>query len=563
MALTLKADTNDLPAIAQWLMGGSGLPGGDISQPVSADAGAQPPENIGAGEVLPPAAPAKTKLQGLQELLNQANQPAAPVPQPDLSVGQPSAPPADLATSQAQGQAQINPTFQERHPTLLKLLSAGLTLGEGAAAGAGAPSFGEGYERATMLPIQKMLAGANMAKTRAEIANQTAQARYHTAQAGMLEGTVPVTVMGPNGPVTYNVPEGQVRSILRVGQGSQSQPKVLRNPASGMIEGVQTPDGKVLSPDDPNFPADVKAIIAKESPKTKPTTPEEDKLRTRQLEQALTDGTISDTDRQDLVSRQQEQKSQGVGAEILAQAGRPPVPAQFAKGANDPGYKAANVAWGRQVEAIKNREASASGAARGEGYNASRPVAVINPQTGEVSYMRAGDAIAGGAAPAAPGAKAMSQQQQFQEMHVAAGKARDAINNLDRDFTPTQIAKLTLAFSHEDPTVTGNEIRTIFGTQQLTPAQQDFVIWLNQLNERAMSLRNVAGMGQGSQDLRAAIQNTLPSLRSGSKQMALKQLDAFNNQVSILEKGIPKVKHPTEATSSHPLSQKYPGFVPD
>jgi ribosomal protein S20 len=142
----------------------------------------------------------------------------------------------------------------------------------------------------------------------------------------------------------------------------------------------------------------------------------------------------------------------------------------------------------------------------------------------------------------------MSKQAQFSEMHTAVTKARSAINNLDRDFTPDQIGKLTLAMRHtDDPTVFKNEMETFLGTQQLTPAQQDFVVWVAQLNERAMSLRNVAGMGQGSDQLRTAIQATLPNAKSGSKEMALKQLAAFENQLNMLEKGVPTLPGRTGA----------------
>lgn len=148
-----------------------------------------------------------------------------------------------------------------------------------------------------------------------------------------------------------------------------------------------------------------------------------------------------------------------------------------------------------------------------------------------------------GAVVLSPGAvpRAMSQTAQFAEMHTAAKNARAAIQNLDRPFTAEQIGKLTLAMRSEDAGVLRNVVETMVGTQELTSAQQDFVVWINQLNERAMSLRNVAGMGQGSEDMRKAIRATLPGVRSGSKNLALKQLDAFENQINLLEKGVPVV----------------------
>lgn len=230
-----------------------------------------------------------------------------------------------------------------------------------------------------------------------------------------------------------------------------------------------------------------------------------------------------------------------MGPEIEAQIGPPPTTATF-QGKAYPSPAEARAAWGKAAEVIKNREAAAGAMARGEAYGEFRPVNVYDPNTQTMRVEFAKNAIAEGAAPAAQAGQIMSKQAQFGEMHVAAQKARAAIQGLDKDFTPAQIGKLTLAMRQDDPGVFKNEIETMLGTQQLTPAQQDFVVWISQLNERAMALRNVAGMGQGSQDLRSAIRATLPGVKSGSKEMALKQLGAFENQVSLLEKGVPGVK---------------------
>ena len=122
---------------------------------------------------------------------------------------------------------------------------------------------------------------------------------------------------------------------------AMSQEKM--NPKTG--QPVSNPDAKYV-------PLIYKAfggqdVIKKyeEATSPKPLTAEEDKLRTRQLETQLAAGTLSQQDRLDLVSRQQEAKLQGIPSEITAQLGKPPVPAQFPKGENDPAYKAADAAW--------------------------------------------------------------------------------------------------------------------------------------------------------------------------------------------------------------------------
>ena len=191
-----------------------------------------------------------------------------------------------------------------------------------------------------------------------------------------------------------------------------------------------------------------------------------------------------------------------------------------------------------RMQAEKMAQANARGAAS----QLNRVLPVINPDTGEMGFQMAGKAVSQGLAPAVQGGQVMSKQAQFGEMKSASSKLRDSISNLDRDFTPSQIAKLQLAARAPDESVLRTVIDSTLGTENLTPAQQDYVIWLGQMNERLLSLRNVAGMGQGSQDLRSAIQATLPNLKSGSKEFALKKMDAVDNQIQTLERGIPKFK---------------------
>lgn len=168
--------------------------------------------------------------------------------------------------------------------------------------------------------------------------------------------------------------------------------------------------------------------------------------------------------------------------------------------------------------------------------------------------LQPGDVLAGASA----GTQTMSKEAQFQEIHSGIDSLRSAIKNLDKPFTPVQIGKLTLAMKHtSDPTVFQNEIATLLGTQELTPAQEDLVIWMGHLNERALSLRNIAGMGQGSDSMRSALQAILPSVRSGSVEMMNKQLAAFENQVQKLEKGVPKM--PGSEKKDNPLGLTPPG----
>jgi len=188
--------------------------------------------------------------------------------------------------------------------------------------------------------------------------------------------------------------------------------------------------------------------------------------------------------------------------------------------------------------------------ARAQMYAMLRPVQSIDPE-GNLSWMTAGNAIAQGAAPAGAGAKAISAEAQMNDIRVASRNMRTAIGQLETPLSADTIAKFTMAArATDDPSIFQNEVDTIIGTDRLTPDQQRFVTWMAQLQERAMSLRNIAGMGAASDKLRGAILATLPSMRSGNRDMMITQLDAFDNMVNNLEKGIPKIKGKTSSSGN-------------
>ena len=273
--------------------------------------------------------------------------------------------------------------------------------------------------------------------------------------------------------------------------------------------------------------------------KMKPPTSEEDKQFVAKAEQDLASGAITGEDRTKLAGMQRAAKLSGLGPEVAAQIGDPPVPADYPKGTKDPAYVAANKAWGKSAEQIKNEEAGASGAARGAGFNASRPVQVLDAN-GNLTYVTAAQAEQQGLGGASEGTKIASKIAQINDIHNASDEVRKAIKaGGNANFTPGQVAKLTLAMHEQDPTLMMNEVSNL-ANSGLNPKQQDLVTWLAQLQERALSLRAIAGMGQGSETTRLAILKALPSITSGNTDMATKQLDAFDNMVSNLEKGIPK-----------------------
>lgn len=269
----------------------------------------------------------------------------------------------------------------------------------------------------------------------------------------------------------------------------------------------------------------------------KPPTAEQNRQWQAGAEESLAQGTINDADRQRLAGLERNAKLSGVNPAIVSQVGQPPIAADFPKGKEDPDFKKADAAWGKQVTDLQNAQAAIRGAAFGN----ARPVQVVD-ENGNLRYMSAGQAEQLGVAGAAEGTKAMSKQAQFKDITNASQQVRRALEvGGNANFTPDQVAKLTLAMHESDPGVMANEISNL-AASGLNPEQQTLVTWLFQLQERALSLRNIAGMGQGSETTRQAILKALPGITSGSKDMAIKQMDAFDNMVANLATGIPKVK---------------------
>jgi hypothetical protein len=232
---------------------------------------------------------------------------------------------------------------------------------------------------------------------------------------------------------------------------------------------------------------------------------------------------------------------------IAAIVGDPPNPADYKGGRSDPAYGKALAAWGEEVDKKQTEKTSSAAEGRAKGFY-KWGVAQVMDDDGKVYYTTKQKAVEQGLAGASEGIKLKPREAQIADIQTASKMTRDSINNLDIDkkFSPAQIAKLNMAMTTDDPGLANTELSTL-ATEDLTEKQQDFVIWVRQLNERAMSLRNVAGMGAGAQDLRTAIRAMIPGVRSGSKEMMLKQLDAFDNQVKILKGGI---AHPGKNTAT-------------
>jgi hypothetical protein len=174
-----------------------------------------------------------------------------------------------------------------------------------------------------------------------------------------------------------------------------------------------------------------------------------------------------------------------------------------------------------------------SGVNRSAAYANNRLYPALTTDTGNVVYA-SGQQMKenpGGFAPVSPAVKAMGQSAQFSEIRRSMTQLRSAWQNAGQIDGATR-AKLLFVMSDPEGL---QKLMTSGALGSLTEAQQDLVIATASANENIMALRNIAGMGQGAQDLRDAIRGILPSGTTPDSKYAMKQLDTIDQQINALD----------------------------
>jgi hypothetical protein len=137
------------------------------------------------------------------------------------------------------------------------------------------------------------------------------------------------------------------------------------------------------------------------------------------------------------------------------------------------------------------------------------------------------------------GTKIRSKKAIFDEIEVASQTVRQSLDDPKITFSQEQTAKLSYVMKDRDTTsALGNFLTSNVG-KSLTPAQRNYVTALVNLKESSYALRNISGMGQGSDEMRRAIANAIPNILTPNKPYAKRQLDLFDNQVQALRSGVP------------------------
>jgi hypothetical protein len=143
--------------------------------------------------------------------------------------------------------------------------------------------------------------------------------------------------------------------------------------------------------------------------------------------------------------------------------------------------------------------------------------------------------------PAGPAAPALQKTALIEDIRGNVQAVRGNLQAMP-DFNGMDKAKIALALRSRDPRGSISALISGGAAGALNPAQQDYLVNTALLIENAMAMRSVLGAGQGSEDLRSAIQATIPGPTTPNREYALKQLGQFEKVLNRLERGVPKVQ---------------------
>jgi len=188
------------------------------------------------------------------------------------------------------------------------------------------------------------------------------------------------------------------------------------------------------------------------------------------------------------------------------------------------------------------------GVARMEVIGNMREYPGIDPNTLQPVYstpnqIRAQQAVGGtGPMPGSIATGAMNKTALLEDIRGGINQVRDSLKGMsDEEFSMKDRALIAGALKSRDPR---GAITQLIGGQfkgSLSDKQQEYLINQANLVENAMAMRSVLGAGQGSEDLRQAIVNTIPGASTPSRKYAMTQLETFEKTLNRLERGIPNV----------------------
>jgi hypothetical protein len=198
----------------------------------------------------------------------------------------------------------------------------------------------------------------------------------------------------------------------------------------------------------------------------------------------------------------------------------------------------------QEGEKNKNERIKLAAASRIDSYLQGRMYGVLDSETGNLVEVTGADIRQnpGKYAPASQSVQAKNRSAIFDEIAYTTNMLKDSIEKLPNSaFDPAARAQIAVVLRDERPRAAWYNFLNSNVASSLTPEQIDYVTSLISMQESAMSLRSIAGMGQGSDTLRAAITKMLPGSGTPSKAYAQRQMQLFNGEVQALKKSVPGI----------------------
>lgn len=200
-----------------------------------------------------------------------------------------------------------------------------------------------------------------------------------------------------------------------------------------------------------------------------------------------------------------------------------------------------------ESEANKDKRIKLASESRVEAYMKTRMYGAMDAQNGSLVFVSPDEMrkSPGRYAPAGPSVQAKNRIAIFNEIDTTKTFLNDAIGKLPDDaFSPEARLQISYALRDEDPKGAWHNFLNSDVAATLTPEQINYVTSLVSMDESAMSLRSIAGMGAGSDMLRGAIFKMLPGAGTPSKAYAIRQMKIFDAEVQALKTSVPNIGEP-------------------
>lgn len=210
-------------------------------------------------------------------------------------------------------------------------------------------------------------------------------------------------------------------------------------------------------------------------------------------------------------------------------------------GADAKTFEASKAAWA-QGEASKDKRVKLSADFRAKAWAATRQYGVYDTETGNMVMANALEISAnrGKFAPAPQAMQLTNRTNLFNEIEGTENELKSVIAEMrDVKFDEATKAQLAAVMKADAPNSMLDAFLKSNAAGTLTDPQIRYVTALAAMEESALSLRTLGGMGAGSDQMRAAILRMLPGGGTPSAAYATRQLQLFDIEVKGLKKNQP------------------------